>query len=886
MHSTTVMTGRSTAREGVELLKEILASVDEVAAAYVAWNAASPGWTYGPQLAWEKGQWVPTWAALARTQVPLLSEKPVSWTAAPLAGLSAFRHAVQAEIQFLEQAHAQPGNTPYLCAFWQELLHALAYTSPIVALNTTVSAHIQGPRVKVQLVSGQGTCWTRIVPIRLDALLHECRAFDASREPGEVSSYDDFIADNALVSIAQDLKRASDDSIEIHLVLPRLALAPDVPPAPPVGSNDYWEAPDTVRVHWRLAAIVARVQESGIHVRMGAHPDPIQVSAQIPRPTPLKVWHPTATLNLDVSALVALCSDITHGMATDLHGHANRALASQAAHEQQHPLLPWLAEYLHEPTQLVASAQVLEKFAAIVESVASSSERARAQWLIGPRSTVCPPWLHLPQWERLFPEPVRRVSSDVSSPDEEMSYVDACLSALTQIRACQRSKSLGQSAHTWHALQWGLQSRTTTLLAHAYGVQELTEKAGPPPSLLSSDALLWLMQPRSFVSNSQRRILPNTPVMRQRSDSSSSVTACLSERTQSQHSGSRMTWRRAWDWIQGPLVPQAGLLPFPRWWPFTPLETYWLNLTARVAWAEPPPIALPGSPREECIDLEEVGQDTLSDTGLPRIMPIIEGQTRVARSKGFVLPGQAWWHQISRDVCHNALHWTLLVATCISWLFAFAVLVDNAWFSAQVKTSHGWETPVPSSCTTTFWSRNAECGLNGAACAPFSDARYTFQCPRGCEKTTLLNPRQVGDKAYNYMPLIVGGKDGTPYRGDSFLCAAAQHAGVIGQRGGCGLLRLVGTFGPFTPIVQHGLESVPFQAEFPQSFVFEPVLDQKNCTDERWKMYVLDAVLTAFVTLVLRPMPIFLLFVCPSLTHQLAFVYCWILACQFGVRAS
>ena len=98
MHSTTVMTGRSTAREGVELLKEILASVDEVAAAYVAWNAASPGWTYGPQLAWEKGQWVPTWAALARTQVPLLSEKPVSWTAAPLAGLSAFRHAVQAEI--------------------------------------------------------------------------------------------------------------------------------------------------------------------------------------------------------------------------------------------------------------------------------------------------------------------------------------------------------------------------------------------------------------------------------------------------------------------------------------------------------------------------------------------------------------------------------------------------------------------------------------------------------------------------------------------------------------------------------------------------------------------------------------------------------------------
>ncbi|WFD20182.1 hypothetical protein MCAP1_002426 [Malassezia caprae] len=194
-------------------------------------------------------------------------------------------------------------------------------------------------------------------------------------------------------------------------------------------------------------------------------------------------------------------------------------------------------------------------------------------------------------------------------------------------------------------------------------------------------------------------------------------------------------WQRVWDWVQGPMVPSVGPPLFP-------------------PWAKPPPISLAESLDEECIDLDELGQDTLDESNF--------------------------------------------------------------------------------------------------------DARYTFQCPSGCEDTTLLNPRQVGDKAYNYMPLIVGGRNGTPYRGDSFLCAAAQHAGMIGQRGGCGHLRLVGTYGPYTPIVQNGLKSVPFQAEFPQSFVFEPVLDQKNCTDERWKMYVLNAVLTAFVTLVLRPMPIFL----------------------------
>lgn len=872
--------------EGVEALTDVLASVDDVAAAYAAWNAASPGWTLGPQLAWEGGQWVPIWASVARTQVPLLSEKPVGWTAAPLPGLAAFRHAVQAEIQFLEKAHAQPSNAPYLCAFWYEVLHALAHTSPVVALNTTVSAHVHGPRVKVQIVSGQGTCWTRIVPMRLDALLRESQAFDAAKERGDGPSEDGFITKNTLIWMAHELKHASDHSTEIHMVFPRLALEPDVPAAPPVSDSGYWEAPDTRRLQWRLMGIIDCIQSLQIHVRLGALSQPIPVSARIPPPAPLKAWHPTATLNLDVSALVALCSDITHGSTMDLHDHANRALASQAAHERQHPLLPWLAEQLYEPTQLVATSETLDKFASIVESVASPTERARAQWLIGPRHAHRPPWLHLAQWEQLCPEPVRRVSHDISPHQEQGPYVDACLAALTRVQACRRSKSLGQSSHTWHTLQWGLQSHTTTLLAHAYGVQELTEAAGPPPPIHNSEALLWLVQPRSFVSNSQQDPVTSTRVGRQRSDSSSSTTACLPDMRRHQQRSGRSIWGRVWDWLQGPMVPEVGLSPFPRWWPLTLLETRWLRLTACIAWSEPPPIALPGEPGEECIDLEEVGQDSLDDASLPRVIPSASWPSSFTQIKASDPPGKTWWYRIARDVHHNTLHWILLCATCVAWLFAFAVLVDHAWFRAQVKTSHGWETPTPFSCTTTYWSRNAECGLDGTACAPFSDTRYTFQCPSGCESTTLLNPRQVGDQAYNYMPLIVGGHNGTPYRGDSFLCAAAQHAGMIGQRGGCGLLRLVGTYGPYTADVQHGLQSVPFHAQFPQAFKFEPVLDQKNCTDERWKMYVLNTVFVAFVTLVLRPMPICLLCVHDLLTNKLALSDGGILACEFSIRVA
>lgn len=840
----------------VGLLQEVLASVDDFAAAYVAWNAAIPGWTYGPELTCDQGQWVPTRASVGRSQVPLISEKPIHWTAAPLAGLASFRHAVQAEIKYIEHSHAQSSNAPYLCDFWHEVLHALAHSSPLLALNTTVTAHAHGPRVKVQIVSNLGQCWTRLVPLRLDALLHESRAVDAARDLDIVPSQDDFVTENTLIKIAEELAASSDGNIMVQMVLSRMNLEPERPAAPPVDSSDYWTAPESVRLQWRLAAIISRIESLGVHVRFGVARPLVQVNP-FPRPPPPLTWHPTATLNLDVSALVALCSDITHGLFANVHGHANRALAEQAAQEEKHALLPFIAAQLHEPTQLVATDQVLEKFATIVATLASPSERARAQWLMGPRhKDLVPPWRQLAHWERLCPEPVRRVSYETVPVNEE-PYADACLSALAQVRSCTRPKSLGQSSHTWHALQWGLRARTTTLLAHAHGVQELTEAAGPPIVPLHAEALLWLIQPRSFVSTS-RQDEQGLGATRSRSDSSSSTTACLSDLPPPRPRSFRTLGRRVWDWLQGPMEPQKELTPLPRWWPLTPLETGWLRVTSRVAWSEPPPIALPGGPDDEYIYMEELASDTRDDASLERASKT--NREWLPETVASRPPGSAWWCHLGRDVRHNALHWLLLCATCIAWLFAFAVLVDNAWFHPMVKTSNGWETPMSSSCTTTFWSRNAGCGLNGAACAPFSDTRYAFQCPSGCEKTTLLNPRQVGNQSYNYMPLIVGGNNGT-YRGDSFLCAAAQHAGVIGRRGGCGLLRLVGTYDHYTPSLQHGLQSVPFESVFPQSFQFDTVLDQKNCTDERWKMYVLNAVLTAFVTLVLRPMPIFLLYV-------------------------
>ncbi|PWY97391.1 hypothetical protein BCV70DRAFT_167087, partial [Testicularia cyperi] len=164
------------------------------------------------------------------------------------------------------------------------------------------------------------------------------------------------------------------------------------------------------------------------------------------------------------------------------------------------------------------------------------------------------------------------------------------------------------------------------------------------------------------------------------------------------------------------------------------------------------------------------------------------------------------------------------------------------------------------SCTATYWLRNAGCGLDGQDCAPFytdaDQAGQAFRCPARCDDVTLLNPRSIGAELVNYVPLVVGGGDpDQTYRSDSFICAAAMHAGVLSNsRGGCGSVRLTGAYaGGYQSSRANGLESVGFDAPFPSSYRFEQLESTSDCEDQRWKGYVLNAVMTALVGLVLQP---------------------------------
>ena len=160
-----------------------------------------------------------------------------------------------------------------------------------------------------------------------------------------------------------------------------------------------------------------------------------------------------------------------------------------------------------------------------------------------------------------------------------------------------------------------------------------------------------------------------------------------------------------------------------------------------------------------------------------------------------------------------------------SWLVAFIVpLVTNAVTGEDTSG----QKIVHLDCTDTLWGRGNECGLDGVDCQPFSNASFAFHCPANCAGVVLLNPHAVGSQDVNYRPLVVGGP--VYYRGDSFLCSSAIHAGVITDAtGGCGVLSRVGQRMGFQASNTNGIESIRFDSYFPLSFTLSKEPQVKAC---------------------------------------------------------
>ncbi|KAK3190580.1 hypothetical protein K4F52_003271 [Lecanicillium sp. MT-2017a] len=189
--------------------------------------------------------------------------------------------------------------------------------------------------------------------------------------------------------------------------------------------------------------------------------------------------------------------------------------------------------------------------------------------------------------------------------------------------------------------------------------------------------------------------------------------------------------------------------------------------------------------------------------------------------------------------------WLLFLLLSL-WVVTFALVKWRGTRSTDIKE---FGQPTSLTCGAQFWTRSNHCGVDGNDCRPFNGTSLAFTCPANCASYKVLNPRAVGDQEVIYRPLIVGGPSSdlepglSTYRGDSYICGAAIHAGIITNgNGGCGVLKLIGRQQDFVSSQRNGITSVGFNSYFPLSYQFVPDIE---CTasDSRWRLL---AVSTAF----------------------------------------
>ncbi|GAM36507.1 hypothetical protein TCE0_018f05655 [Talaromyces pinophilus] len=189
-----------------------------------------------------------------------------------------------------------------------------------------------------------------------------------------------------------------------------------------------------------------------------------------------------------------------------------------------------------------------------------------------------------------------------------------------------------------------------------------------------------------------------------------------------------------------------------------------------------------------------------------------------------------------------------LIAFHALWVAIFLTILNWSVVGPEIP---GYGMPNRLSCGARLWHNGTLCGIDGNACRPFDEQKFAFKCPAGCRDTILLEPYTVGDQELNYRSLVIGGapQNHSSYRGDSFVCAAAIHAGVINNAaGGCGILRRTGEQISFTGVKQNSIESVSFNSYFPLSFDFEKETTAV-CRDPRWLLFAISLVFTSVISL-------------------------------------
>ncbi|KAI0795766.1 hypothetical protein C8Q75DRAFT_747316 [Abortiporus biennis] len=248
----------------------------------------------------------------------------------PIPGLRSFRDTVKRDLEVLERflddaerpsLPSLSANAPYLISVWNEVLLA---PPPITTIWPTFSetgdSNKQRKRghpkdcVKIDVVADSGRRWIRVNSVKNSRMLAEFREIDSydtdSEDDQERSSgdYGPSLAqtefDNSLLCMGRSLLNAA-----------RLNPIPGSaePPSITLRLTRLDPCPSDAREHDpRIAQTIKQLRDMGIDVQIGER-DPSIISELImPKPITPRRLQSTTKINLDLSILIALVSDLTH----------------------------------------------------------------------------------------------------------------------------------------------------------------------------------------------------------------------------------------------------------------------------------------------------------------------------------------------------------------------------------------------------------------------------------------------------------------------------------------------------------------------------------------------------------------------------------------------
>ncbi|KAJ3415353.1 hypothetical protein HDV05_005090 [Chytridiales sp. JEL 0842] len=350
-------------------------------------------------------------------------------------GLNKFKNLIKAELQFLQKlllspqlikpAHVRCSNLIYFEALYALFRSHVSQVSAVLKTFTFTSSsakkvggvcHGQRANVRVDMVLDGGRVWVKVKASKSGGELeHEDDSTDEEEEEEDV---DDGCSDNTGHAHGDDKKsdsnglliNATDDALEttpfLKQVKQLLAAAnehklhfiqPQVIIYFPSQPNSADSQSDLGGVDERL---IERLSKLGVCVAVGPW-DPASTLTSMPSitsptelpsasihrfPTTNSEMMLTSTVNLDVTTLICLVSDLTNRFnRVPEETYDIPALISQRAEEQQEPALKTILPILQTRSIVVTSAG-LSKALSILHLIGGPRERRRTERLLDPTS--------------------------------------------------------------------------------------------------------------------------------------------------------------------------------------------------------------------------------------------------------------------------------------------------------------------------------------------------------------------------------------------------------------------------------------------------------------------------------------------------------------------